>query len=57
MAKRYTDALRRDAVPMVTTSGLTRPYLSSDLGVAILFQRVSTAPEKVRLQGINEWQR
>ena len=57
MAKRYTDAFRRHAVPKATTNGLTRSYLSSDLGVAILFQRVSTAPEKVRLQGINEWQR
>ena len=32
MAKRYTDAFRRDAVRMATTSGLTRPQLSSDLG-------------------------
>jgi hypothetical protein len=33
MAKRYTDEFRRDAVRMATTSGLTRPQLSSDLGV------------------------
>lgn len=32
MAKRYTDEFRRDAVRMATTSGLTRPQLSSDLG-------------------------
>ena len=35
MAKKYTDAFRRDAVYMATTSGLTQPYLSSDLGVGI----------------------
>ncbi len=35
MAKRYTDALRRDAVRMATTSGLTRPHLSSNLGVGL----------------------
>jgi len=35
MAKRYTDELRRDAVRMATTSGLTRPQLSSDLGVGL----------------------
>jgi transposase len=34
MAKRYTDELRRDAVRIALTSGLTRPQLSSDLGVA-----------------------
>ncbi|MEJ6768232.1 MAG: transposase [Paracoccaceae bacterium] len=32
MAKRYTDAFRRDAVRITTTGGLTRPQLSSDLG-------------------------
>ena len=32
MAKRYTDEFRRDAVRMATTSGLTRPQLSPDLG-------------------------
>ncbi len=31
MAKRYTNEFRRDAVRMATTSGLTRPQLSSDL--------------------------
>ena len=36
MAKRYTDAFRRDAVRMAATSGLTRPRLSSDLGVGEL---------------------
>ena len=35
MAKRYTDGFRRDAVRMATTSGLTRPQLSSDLGVKL----------------------
>jgi transposase len=35
MAKRYTDEFRRDAVRMATTSGLTRPQLSSDLGVGL----------------------
>jgi len=35
MAKRYTDEFRRDAVRIATTSGLTRPQLSSDLGVGV----------------------
>ena len=35
MAKRYADAFRLDAVRMATTSGLTRPQLSSDLGVGL----------------------
>jgi len=35
MAKRYTDGFRRDAVRIATTSGLTRPQLSSDLGVGL----------------------
>ena len=35
MAKRYTDEFRRDAVRMATTSGLTGPQLSSDLGVGL----------------------
>jgi len=35
MAKRYTDEFRRDAVRMAMTSGLTRPQLSSDLGVGL----------------------
>lgn len=35
MAKKYTDELRRDAVWMATTSGLTRPQVSSDLGVGL----------------------
>jgi transposase len=35
MAKRYTDEFGRDAVRMATTSGLTRPQLSSDLGVGL----------------------
>ncbi len=35
MAKRYTDAFRHDAVRIATTSGLTRPQLSSDLGVGL----------------------
>ena len=35
MAKRYTDAFQRDAVCMAATSGLTRPQLSSGLGVGL----------------------
>ena len=35
MAKRYTDAFRRDAVRRATTRCLTRPQLSSDLGVGL----------------------
>ena len=35
MVQRYTDAFRRDAVRMATTRGLTRPQLSSDLGVGL----------------------
>ena len=35
MAKRYTDEFRRDAVRIATTSGLTQPQLSSDLGVGL----------------------
>jgi len=35
MAKRYTDEFLRDAVRIATTSGLTRPQLSSDLGVGL----------------------
>lgn len=35
MAKRYTDEFRRDAVRMTMGRGLTRPQLSSGLGVAL----------------------
>ena len=35
MAKSYTDDFWRDAVRMATTSGLTRPQLSSDLSVGL----------------------
>ena len=35
MAKSYTDEFWRDAVRMGTTSGLTQPQLSSDLGVGL----------------------
>jgi len=35
MAKKYTEEFRRDAVRMATTSGITRPQLSSDLGVGL----------------------
>jgi transposase len=35
MAKKYTDEFRCDAMRMATTSGLTRPQLSSDLGVGV----------------------
>ena len=33
MATRYTDEFRRDAVRIAPTGGLTRPQVSSDLGV------------------------
>ncbi len=36
MAKRYTDEFRRDAVRIAISSGLTRPQISSDLGVGLL---------------------
>ena len=35
MATRYTDEVRRDAVRIATTSGLTRPQVSSDLDVGL----------------------
>jgi len=35
IAKRFTDDFRRDAVRIATTRGLTRPQLSSDLGVGL----------------------
>ena len=35
MAQRYTDAFRRDAVCIAISSSLTRPQLSSDLGVGL----------------------
>ncbi|MFK7754314.1 MAG: transposase, partial [Sedimentitalea sp.] len=35
MATRYTDGFRRDAVRIAPTSGLTRPQVSSDLGVGL----------------------
>ncbi|TKZ17461.1 transposase [Shimia litoralis] len=35
MAKRYTDEFRRDAVRIAISSGLTRPQVSSDLGVGL----------------------
>jgi transposase len=35
MAKKYTDEFRCDAMRMATTSDLTRPQLSSDLGVGV----------------------
>ena len=35
MAKRYTDGFRRDAVRIAISSGLTRPQISSDLGVGL----------------------
>jgi transposase len=35
MAQRYTDAVRRDAVCIAISSSLTRPQLSSDLGVGL----------------------
>ena len=35
MSKRYTDEFRRDAVQTATTSELTQPQPSSDLGVGL----------------------
>ena len=35
MAQKYSEEFRRDAVRMALTSGLTRPQLSSDLGVGL----------------------
>jgi transposase len=35
MATRYTDEFQRDAVRIASTSGLTRPQVSSDLGVGV----------------------
>jgi transposase len=35
MAMRHTDEFRREAVRIATTSGLTRPQVSSDLGVGL----------------------
>jgi transposase len=35
MATRYTDEFLRDAVRNAITSGLTRPQVSSDLGVGL----------------------
>ena len=35
MATRYTGEFRRDALRIATSSGLTRPQVSSDLGVGL----------------------
>ena len=35
MATRYTDEFRRDAVRIAINSGLTRPKVTSDLGVGL----------------------
>lgn len=35
MAQKYNEEFKRDAVRMALTSGLTRPQLSSDLGVGL----------------------
>jgi transposase len=35
MAIKYTEEFRRDAVRIALTSGLTRPKISSDLGVGV----------------------
>ncbi len=35
MAMKYTEEFRRDAVRIATTIGLTRPQVSSDLGVGL----------------------
>jgi len=42
MAKSYTGEFRRDAVRLATTSGLTRPQLSSDLGVGLSAGQLTT---------------
>ena len=36
MAMKYTDEFRRDAVRIAISSGLTRPQVSSDLGVRLV---------------------
>jgi transposase len=35
MAMKYTDGFRRDAARIAISSGLTRPQVSSDLGVGL----------------------
>ena len=35
MARKYTDEFRHDAVRIAISSGLTRPQISSDLGVGL----------------------
>lgn len=35
MTKRYTDEFGRDAVRITISSGLTRPQISSDLGIGL----------------------
>ncbi|PUB13631.1 hypothetical protein [Yoonia sediminilitoris] len=47
MATRYTDEFRRDAERTATTSGLTRPQISSDLGIGLSKGRdVATAQDR-----------
>jgi hypothetical protein len=53
MAKKYTDEFRRDAVRMATTSGLTRPQLSSDLGVGVSDGCQSMASRSPPLMHVN----
>ena len=51
MATRYTDEFRRDAVRIAISSGLTRPQVSSDLGVGLStlnkWVQKHTSPERV----------
>jgi transposase len=56
MAKRYTDEFRRDAVWIATTSGLTRPQLSSDLrvGLSTLNKWVQQHPHDDLMSGPHE---
>ena len=56
MAKRYTDEFRRDAVRMARTIGLTRPQLSSALGVGLstLNKSVQQHPHDDLMSGAQE---
>jgi len=52
MAKRYTAEFRRGAVRTATTSGLTRPSLSSDLGVGLSKAKQIGSATSTARQGI-----
>jgi transposase len=51
METRYTDEFRRDAVRIAVTIGLTRPQVSSDLGVGLSTEQVGSKAPFAR-QGI-----